>query len=356
MTTSSTTAGPSAGQHKPIKPISIKEWDNVSQAQLLEEIIPAYQPAVIKNAMKDWPLLDEISQSPSNLLKYRGTNTQNMPQIGLFIADAKIKGRFAYGSSVNSRNFKQVSTDLESVMAHLDGNSSRSPQDISAYAGAVDMRQQLPLFEDKNRFPLLAHTSKAVPRAWIGTPSQISAHFDFADNIACVVSGEREFTLIPPSQTKNMYVAPFDKTLAGPPASLVNIDEPDLEKHPRYGEALSFAQTATLNAGDAIYIPSLWWHSVKSSGQFCMLINYWWNQAEFRKDDVLMSLIHGMYSLSHLPEAERKAWKELFDYFVFQSNEEALSHLPNEQRGVHAKMDAQLQQHMLSYLMRQKLM
>jgi hypothetical protein len=61
-------------------------------------------------------------------------------------------------------------------------------------------------------------------------------------------------------------------------------------------------------------------------------------------------------SLSHLPEAERKAWKELFDYFVFQSNEEALSHLPNEQRGVHAKMDAQLQQHMLSYLMRQKLM
>lgn len=171
------------------------------------------------------------------------------------------------------------------------------------------------------------------------------------DNIACLVTGKRQFVLFPPEQITNLYVGPLDRTIAGPPSSLVNIDSPDFEKHPRYKEALGAAQIAVLEPGDALYIPSLWWHNVKSEGKFCMLVNYWWNNPKFRQDNTMMALIHGLYSISHLPEAERRAWRSFFDYYVFRLDGHPLAHLPPAQRGVLGEMTPQLYKMIENYLM-----
>ncbi len=45
--------------------------------------------------------------------------------------------------------------------------------------------------------------------------------------------GGGKFTLFPTDQLKNLYVGPLDFTLAGQPTSLVNLEEPDFERHPR---------------------------------------------------------------------------------------------------------------------------
>ena len=73
---------------------------------------------------------------------------------------------------------------------------------------------------------------------------------------------------------------PFDFTLAGTPVSMVSLDEPDLERYPRFADALAAAEAAELEPGDALYIPYLWWHGVKSLEPFNVLVNYWWNDAQ----------------------------------------------------------------------------
>ena len=71
-------------------------------------------------------------------------------------------------------------------------------------------------------------------RIWIGNAVKINTHFDLAYNIACVVGGRRRFTLFPPEQIENLYVAPLDFTPSGAPVSLVQFTSPDLARFPRF--------------------------------------------------------------------------------------------------------------------------
>src|SRR5207244_2289063 len=102
-----------------------------------------------------------------------------------------------------------------------------------------------------------------IASIWIGNRTRIAAHYDLPDNVAVVAAGERRFTLFPPEQLHNLYVGPLDFNPAGQAISLVDHAAPDLARFPRYAEVLQHAQVAELEAGDAIFIPSMWWHAVE---------------------------------------------------------------------------------------------
>ena len=61
---------------------------------------------------------------------------------------------------------------------------------------------------------------------WMGSKTNVAAHFDSSDNIACVIHGKRRFTLFPPDQIKNLYIGPLDRTPAGQSISLVDFEKP----------------------------------------------------------------------------------------------------------------------------------
>src|SRR3546814_12778299 len=52
----------------------------------------------------------------------------------------------------------------------------------------------------------------------------------------------------------------------------------DLAAHPRFIDAMAEAQTVELEPGDAIFIPSMWWHHVEGLADFNLLANYWWRR------------------------------------------------------------------------------
>ncbi len=87
------------------------------------------------------------------------------------------------------------------------------------YVGSVPVNDYLPGFAEQNVLPLLA--AHITPRIWLGHASNVSAHFDAYDNVACVVAGDPALYLVSrPRRSTGLYVGPLDNTMAGQPVSL----------------------------------------------------------------------------------------------------------------------------------------
>ena len=201
------------------------------------------------------------------------------------------------------------------------------------YAGATDIRATLPGFEAQHPFPLADAAGDATPRIWLGNASQVATHFDLSDNFAVVAAGRRRFTLFPPDAVGDLYVGPLDVTLAGQPVSMVDPLAPDFDRYPRFEAARARALVADLEPGDAIYIPTLWWHHVAASAPINILVNYWHNDAS--RGGGFLALVHAILAIRDRPEPERTAWRAWFDHMVFGPEAPASSaHLPPHAQGV----------------------
>nr|CAD7430766.1 unnamed protein product [Timema monikensis] len=146
-------------------------------------------------------------------------------------------------------------------------------------------------------------------------------HKDPYENIYCVVSGYKDFILLPPTDRpwipyKSFPVASYKEVAPGhfeivprsdkgsasrqtgtpqPPHQLqtaadedellstddsfvpwICIDplKPDLDSYPLFKKA--HPVTVRVEAGDALYLPSLWYHHVRQS-HACIAVNYWYD-------------------------------------------------------------------------------
>jgi cupin-like protein len=123
-------------------------------------------------------------------------------------------------------------------------------------------------------------------------------------------------------------------TPAGVPISMVHVTAPDLDRYPRFAEALEAAQVAELGPGDALFIPYAWYHHVESLEPFNMWVNYWWNEARDDLGSAWDAMLHGMLSLRPLPPHQRAAWRAMFDHYVFQLGGDPAEHLSTDLKGV----------------------
>ena len=201
--------------------------------------------------------------------------------------------------------------------------------------------------------PLLEAGRERLTSLWIGNRSRTAAHWDLPQNLACVVAGRRRFTLFPIDQVANLYVGPLDFTPAGQAISLVDINDPDFGRHPRFREALAHAEVAELEPGDALYMPSLWWHHVETLGDFGAMVNLWWRDGPDYMATPMLTLFHALLTLRDLPENERASWRVLFDHYIFQTGDgDPMAHVPVDARGVFAPMNPGIMQRLKAFLSR----
>jgi len=145
--------------------------------------------------------------------------------------------------------------------------------------------------------------------------------------------------VFPPEELENLYAGPIDFTPAGQTISLVDFHHPDFDKYPKFKDALKSAQVADLEPGDAIFIPSMWWHHVEALDRLNVLINYWWRSSPAYLGMPMNALNHALLALRDLPVEQRNAWRELFQYYVFDADDKAYEHIPEQCRGVLAPID-----------------
>ena len=297
--------------------------------RLPSEVLLSTTPLLLKGLVADWQLTQISARQPVHALDLIRKHYSGRP-VWSFIAAPEEHGRFFYKDDLSAYNFEKIQANLNDILDRLIECKDQA-QPPSYYVGSTAIEQWLPGLSEANHLEL--DGLSPITSIWLGNRSTVSAHFDFPTNIACCVVGQRTFTLFPPEQLANLYLGPLDLTPAGQQISLVDFDKPDLIRYPLFEQALAAAIRIELEPGDAVFIPSMWWHHVRARDSINVLINYWWRDSPAFLGSPNDAFIHALLGIKDLPLEQRQAWKSLFNHFVFDQPEGHLDHLPSEAQG-----------------------
>ena len=334
------------GSMSKLAPVEEKAVANAAELDRL--LRAADRPFLVRGLVSDWPLVEAGRKSSRDARDYLLRKRRNA-QFTASIGEPGSGGRLFYDDSMRM-NFRTVRAKLPDIFAQIDAVEDQAdPPPI--YLASVDIHDFFDGLHEANHVDL--GSRDCLASIWIGTKTRIAAHNDFPQNLACVAVGRRRFTLFPPDQFRNLYLGPIDNTPAGRAVSMADLHDPDFSAHPRFREALRHALVADLGPGDALHIPSMWYHHVEGLDRFNILVNYWWRETPRWLGQPQDALNHAMLSIRDLPEDEKAHWRELFDYYVFGDQEEVTSHIPEKARSVLGPLDAEKASLIRSFLLRQ---
>ncbi len=136
------------------------------------------------------------------------------------------------------------------------------------------------------------------------------------DNILIQVIGRKRVVLFSPQEALNLY-------LNGDKSEVVDIDNPDLTKYPKFKNAVK--HECYLEPGDSLFIPALWFHNVIAQ-EFSVGVNMFWRHLDREMYDskdiygnkdplpvcrVMQMMDKGMKSLDELPDTYKDFYARL---------------------------------------------
>ncbi len=317
-------------------PKPVIECEGITADALPDDVLRSTQPLVFRALVAHWPLVRAGLKSAQDSVAYLRRFSRDA-KVAALVGAHQHQGRLFYNDDMSGFNFHREEPKLDAMfdalLRHLD-----DPESPTLYMGSTTVDTFLPGLRSENDLDLGAR--QALYSIWLGNRTRIAAHHDVPDNLACVAVGRRRFTLFPPEQVGNLHIGPLDLTPAGQAISLVDFKKPDLERFPKFVEAMSHAQIAELGPGDAIFIPSMWWHHVEALDGFNVLLNYWWRQTPAYMDTPMNALMLAIMCVRDLPNEQRAAWREMFRHYVFEADETTAAHIAESARGALSPMTA----------------
>lgn len=312
-----------------------KTLHGINSRNIPRDVINSAEPVVLKQLVGDWPMVQAGQVSDRESVDYLKSFYNGTPTIVCKIP-AKNKGRMFYSddcTKLDYESFKgRIDETLDAILAGVN-----QINDPAYYIASNIIDTHLPGFRHENDIvlPREKHPDAMEERVsiWIGGATTATCHFDALDNIACCVAGKRKFTLFPPDQIRNLYPGPLEPTPGGQVISLVDFQNPDFQKFPRFQDALLTAQVADLEPGDALFLPSMWWHHVEGLASYNILVNYWWDDAPSFLTSGMNALHLAMLGIRDKSAHEREGWKHVFNHYIFDGPEKANSFIPVEARG-----------------------
>lgn len=310
------------------------------------EVLLACRPLVLRGQVRHWPSVQAGRQGAAIFRDYllgfdRGLSME------AFFGAPEIAGKYYYREGFSQFNFERknmrFAAALDAIVSNLDVAGAPA-----IYAGSVPVEEYLPGFTIENVMALLP---AVPPRIWVGHRSNVSCHYDAMENIACVVAGQRRFTLYPPELIGKMYIGPIDRTMAGQPVSLAASSPPDPTLYPEFEPYRDQALMAALEPGDALFLPKLWWHQVEGTAPFNVLVNYWWDAFRIGPDAPYTAMLLAMITIAERPPEERAAWRAWFEHYVFRGEGHPLRHLKPEEHGLLGPMKPENYGRLRAYIM-----
>jgi len=319
----------------PITDRRVRELEDVRPDRIpWQALVDASEPVLLKSLARDWALVEAGRQSAATAIAYL-KSLCNDRTVGAYFGAPEIGGRYFYNEDLTGLNFESRRVPLDEVLEELEAHleDDRPP---GYYVGSTTIDACLPGLRAANDLVFdyeMFAGNPPLASIWIGNRSVVAAHYDAPNNMVCSAVGRRRYTLFPPEQIFNLYPGPLDPTPGGQAVSMVDFADPDFERFPRFREAMDAAQVADLEPGDALFYPAMWWHQVEALTPFNAMINYWWNTCPKFMGTPMHVLKHALLSLRDRPEYEKRAWKHVFDYYVFGSRDLPREHLPAAAHG-----------------------
>ncbi|KAJ8399505.1 hypothetical protein AAFF_G00412170 [Aldrovandia affinis] len=271
--------------------------------QFYREWIGPNKPCIIRNAFSHWPALQKWN--PAYLREAVGSKVISVAVTPNGYADAVRGDRFVMPEE-RRMTFSSLLDAMErreegAGVFYVQKQCSNLMEELPELTGDLE-----------THIPWMSEALGKLPDAvnfWLGEASAVtSMHKDHYENLYCVISGEKRFILIPPSDR------PFIPYELYQPATYHQredgtfevVDEehadkvpwipldplkPDLERYPDY--RLACPLHCTVRAGEMLYLPSLWFHHVQQS-HGCIAVNFWYDM-EF---DIKYSYFQLLESLS----------------------------------------------------------
>lgn len=304
----------------------------------------ATQPFVVRNLIGDWPLVQAGRCSAQDARRYLLDHRRDVP-FTVSVGAPGSDGRLFYDDAMGM-NFATFQSRLDEIFAHIDANDDAR----TIYLASIDVLQFFRGLHEANHVDLGARDP--LVSIWMGTRTRIAAHNDVPDNLACVAVGRRRFTLFPRDQFRDLYLGPIDNTPAGRAVSMVDFHAPDFGAHPRFRDALDHAQVTDLDAGDALYIPAMWWHHVEGLAPFNVLVNYWWRSSPRWLGQPQDALNHAILAIRDLPDDQKRHWRDMFDHYVFDNDPAVSAHIPAAARSILAPLTPETAGRLRAFLLR----
>jgi lysine-specific demethylase 8 len=253
-------------------PMKIERIDRLSPRDFLESFVKPGRPVVLQGLVEQWPvakwdlsyLRGHLGQTPMRYERWEGASTDPTD----------------YLRKTNMRRVNQMPfADLVDLMERPDASTERpylTQYDIlKSHPG---LRGDVsPLFDwmvGPGYLPAsLKERMRIGPLLWLGPEGTLSpVHFDMLWNLFVQVRGSKRFILFSPEDAGNLYYPhrPFEWAVHFSP---VDVESPDLARHPRFSQATPME--VEVREGDILFIPPLWWHHVRSLAPSISL-NLWW--------------------------------------------------------------------------------
>jgi len=309
----------------------VKQISGCTPEEIPVDVLSSNEPVILKGLVDNWPMVQAANESAQQAANYLKQYYQGLT-VGMGVSDHKNNGRLFYSDDFSGFNFTKKAAQFDDVLAQLLAAQYDAQAD-SLYVGSTHVDKLLPGFRAENDLAAITQHQPLVS-LWLGNKSRIAAHHDMPSNIACCVAGKRRFTLFPPEQLKNLYIGPVDHTPAGQAISLVDFHQPDFTQFPKFKTAISHGLVAELSPGDALFLPTMWWHHVEGLSKFNLLINFWWQTSNSHMGAPMDAMMHALLNIKNLEPAQKAAWFEMFKHYVFNEDPEALAYIPEEQLGV----------------------
>jgi hypothetical protein len=321
----------------------------IGPAELDIALKAASQPFVARGFANDWPLVKAGVESGGACARAYLLSHARDRRFEVNVGTPGQGARLFYDEQM-AMNFQMGRASLADIFSGIEANLER-PDAPAIYLSSLEMRDY---FDDDLHRANHAELSGRQSRdsIWIGTRTRIAAHNDIPHNLAVCAVGRRRFTLFPPESFADLYLGPLENTPAGRAVSMVDISDPDLDRYPRFIEAAATGLVAELEPGDALFIPSMWYHNVEALDGFNVLINHWWRETPRFLGDPEQALLHAILAVRDLPPEARERWKALFDHYVFSGGKAAAAHLPEGKRGILDPLNAESAGRLRAFLLR----